>query len=316
MAFHSSKERTPLCPSIIACNLATLLMADLHPVGGPEIWSGNQISTSIATRIPIDFDEEGCPSEIQSFPQATHLLGKLSPLWEHGIHNWFQVLCRGPDGHPYFLDERELQWANPNMQFPLPAALTRALQYLRILLSSTDHAQWSSIRHKLALQKRLAYSVAPRWRAILNPDWDSLLERPSPLALERATKQLSIESALLNWAATRASTRVAHHTRIMLNIPTKKKKGTSHRYNSAKRRRTTTVEPLRGSGAPGDKASIQRILARSEPIRVRHGRYKTWVEEYLVQWGPEYCTFGEALKLYYMGFDIESISSLEGSTLS
>jgi hypothetical protein len=68
MAFHSNKGRTPLCPSIVARNMATLLMADLHPVGGPEIWSGNQISTSIAARIPIDLDEEGCPCEIQTFP--------------------------------------------------------------------------------------------------------------------------------------------------------------------------------------------------------------------------------------------------------
>ncbi len=164
------------------------------------------------------------PLRNSTLPTGTHLLGKLSPLWEHGIHNWSQVLCRGPDGHPYFLDERELQWANPHMQFPLPAALTHALQYLRIFLSSTDHAQWSSMRHKLALPQRLAYSVAPRWRSILNPDGDSLLERPSPLALERATKQLSIESALSNWTATRASTREAHHTRIMLNIPTKKRR--------------------------------------------------------------------------------------------
>jgi hypothetical protein len=93
--------RTPLCPSIVARNMATLLMADLHPVGGPEIWFGNQISTSIATRIPIELDEDGCPCENKSFPQATHLLGRLAPLRECGIHNWSQVLCRGPDGHPY-----------------------------------------------------------------------------------------------------------------------------------------------------------------------------------------------------------------------
>ena len=76
------------------------------------------------------------------------------------------------------------------------------------------------------------------------------------------------------------------------------------------------MEPLRGSDAPGDKASIQRILARSEPRRIRHGRHKTWVEEYLVQWGPEHCTFGEALEQYYLGFDIESITSLDDSIRS
>jgi len=37
MAFHSHRGRTPICPSIVARNMATLLMADLHQVGGPEI---------------------------------------------------------------------------------------------------------------------------------------------------------------------------------------------------------------------------------------------------------------------------------------
>ncbi len=172
-------------------------------------------------------------------------------------------MCRGPDGHPYFFDERKLQWANPTIQFPLPEVLTHALQYLMILLSSTYQAQWKSLRQKLSLRQRLAFSIAPSWRTILNPDWESLPDKPSPLALDRATKQLSIESALSQWAATRASTREPHHGRIMLNIPAKKKKGTSHRRNSDKRRRPTTIEPLRGSDAPGDKASIQRILART-----------------------------------------------------
>ncbi len=161
MVFHSRKGRTPLCPSIVARNLATLLMTDLHPVGGPEIWSGNRISTSIATRIPIDLDEEGCPSEIQSFPQAPHLLGKLAPLWKYGMHNWSQVLCRGPDGHPYFFDERELQWANPTMQFPLPEVLTHALRYLRILPSSTDQAQWISLRQKNSRCLRGSPTLSP-----------------------------------------------------------------------------------------------------------------------------------------------------------
>jgi hypothetical protein len=37
MAFHSHRGHTPICPSIVARNMATLLMADLHPIGGPEI---------------------------------------------------------------------------------------------------------------------------------------------------------------------------------------------------------------------------------------------------------------------------------------
>jgi hypothetical protein len=37
IAFHSHRGRLPLCPSIVARNMATLLMADLHLVGGLEI---------------------------------------------------------------------------------------------------------------------------------------------------------------------------------------------------------------------------------------------------------------------------------------
>jgi len=118
MAFHSLRGRLPLCPSTVARNMATLLTADLHHVVGPEILSGNHISISISSRIPIHLYEDGCPLEVQPFPHATHLLRKLALLWEHGIHNWSQILCRGPDGRPYFLEERELLWANPPCNYP------------------------------------------------------------------------------------------------------------------------------------------------------------------------------------------------------
>ncbi len=70
--------------------MATLCMADLHPTGGPEIWSSNQISISLASMIPILMDADGCPLETRPFPQPTPLLRKLVPLREHGIHNWSQ----------------------------------------------------------------------------------------------------------------------------------------------------------------------------------------------------------------------------------
>ena len=134
-----------ICSSIVTRNMATLLMADLHPVGGPEIWFGNQISTSISSRIHVHLDEDGCPLEVQPFPQATFLLQKLAPLWEHGIHKWSQILCRGRNGRPYFLEERELRWANPCMQFSLLEALTRSLTYLGMILSFTYLAHWLSL---------------------------------------------------------------------------------------------------------------------------------------------------------------------------
>ena len=67
-------------------------------------------STSISSRIPVHLDEDGCPQEVQPLPHATYLLRKLAPIWEHGIHNRSQILCRGPDGRPYFTEDRELQW--------------------------------------------------------------------------------------------------------------------------------------------------------------------------------------------------------------
>jgi hypothetical protein len=64
MAFHSHRGRIPICSSVVARNMTTLPMADLHPVGGPDIWSGNYISTSISSRIPVHLDEDGCPLEV------------------------------------------------------------------------------------------------------------------------------------------------------------------------------------------------------------------------------------------------------------
>ncbi len=42
-AFHTLRDHTLTCTSVMARNMASLLLADLHPTGGPEIWSGNQI---------------------------------------------------------------------------------------------------------------------------------------------------------------------------------------------------------------------------------------------------------------------------------
>jgi hypothetical protein len=85
-------------------------------------------------------DEDGCPAEEQAFPLKNRILPKLVPLWEHSIHKWAQILGRGPDGHPYFLDHKELQWANPTLRTPPPKSLLTALTYLRALLASTDPA--------------------------------------------------------------------------------------------------------------------------------------------------------------------------------
>ena len=138
LAFHYQKGCSPTCPYITARNMATLLTADLHPTGAPEIWSGNQIPTSFSSRIPIQLDEDGCLKEPRLFYPSHANTPKLAPLWESGVHTRAQILGRAPYGRPYFLDERKLQWANPAMKFPFPHTLTHALKYMRVLHSSTE----------------------------------------------------------------------------------------------------------------------------------------------------------------------------------
>ncbi len=94
-------------------------------------------------------DEDGCPTKDQPFPQSTKILHKLVPLWEHSIHKWGQLLGRGPDGRPYFFDDKELQRANPTLQSPIIQPLRKALTYLRALLASTDAAHWTKLRQRI-----------------------------------------------------------------------------------------------------------------------------------------------------------------------
>ena len=54
-------------------------------------------------------DEDGCLEEEQPVSPPTKILHRLVPLWEHSVHEWAQILGRGPDGHPYFLNDKELQ---------------------------------------------------------------------------------------------------------------------------------------------------------------------------------------------------------------
>ena len=85
-------------------------------------------------------DEDDCSEEEQIIPPQTKILQRLVPLWEHSVLEWAQILGRGPDGRLYFLDDRELQRANPAMRTTFPQPLLAALAYLRALLSSTDPA--------------------------------------------------------------------------------------------------------------------------------------------------------------------------------
>ncbi len=90
--------------------------------------------------------------DTQPFPKPTLLLQKLDPLWEHGFHNWAQILGPAPDGRPYFLEERELIWSNPSMRFPLSPNVTHALSYFRATLASLSMTYWQTLRNKITKQ--------------------------------------------------------------------------------------------------------------------------------------------------------------------
>jgi len=50
---------------------------------------------------------------------------------------------------------------------------------------------------------------------MLDPDWGSLPDRPSPLAVDKATKHISIEKALSQRVATLADASATHGARIV-----------------------------------------------------------------------------------------------------
>jgi hypothetical protein len=162
LAFHVHRGHAT-CPSVIGRNVATPLTADLHPMGTTEIWSDNQILASITAKIPIIPDEDGCPAEAQPSPPTTIILQKLVPLLEHSIHEWVQILGRGPDGRPYFLDDMELHWIKPNLPKPLPQTLLAALTYLRALLASTDPTHWEKLKRSIKTAPLWVLPIAPIW---------------------------------------------------------------------------------------------------------------------------------------------------------
>jgi hypothetical protein len=104
-AFQFHRGGRPLCPSVIARNIATLLTADLHPLGVPEIWSGNEISLSLSSSIPITKDDDGCPTPTQSYTRVNRILRRLTPFWEYKIHSWSQVTRRSPRIYPYIISD-------------------------------------------------------------------------------------------------------------------------------------------------------------------------------------------------------------------
>jgi hypothetical protein len=79
LAFHTHNGLAT-CASFIGRNVETLLVTDLHPMGETEIWTGNKIAASIASKTPIRMDAVDCPAEKQPFPSPTRILYRLAPL--------------------------------------------------------------------------------------------------------------------------------------------------------------------------------------------------------------------------------------------
>ena len=227
----------------MARSMATLVLADHHPTGGPKIWYGNRISASISSLIPIQLDEDACPLRTHAFPASIFILKILTLLWDHGIHDMAQIIGRTPKGHPYFLDDRELQWANPSMGSPLPQDLTHAQKYLRTLLSSKSPEDWRLLKPKISGPQIIDLSIAPHGRDIFTPAWGNLPNRLSPLAGSGASQQPTITEGMGNIQPPTSQLTDMARTRIILYFKTRRKKGPK-RNPASKRKPAQTVEPL------------------------------------------------------------------------
>ena len=139
--FHTHRGGKPLCPSIFARNIATLIAADLHPLGGPKIWSGSRISTTLTSSIPIITYEARCPTPSQPYTCVDRILRKLTPLWEYKIFTWEHIARLSPSKRPYLLSVADILWANPHFLNKIPNTLQKAIICLRKLLQADfpDH---------------------------------------------------------------------------------------------------------------------------------------------------------------------------------
>ena len=233
-----------------------LLTADLHPMGDIEIWKGNQIANSKTSKIPITMDEDGCPTEEQPFPSLIKILHRLGPLWEHQNNDWGQILGRGPDGWHYFFGNKELQWANPTIEMPLPHPLTKALTYLRALMFSTDHGQWAKLKLKITTSPLGDLPITPRWRHILEDYWLLLPVTQFPLSLNTATLQRSIKSSALKHARPPAGEIAGPQPKLLLHFPSPRQKRSQKKEKRPRKKIHITKEPLRGSDSDAAHAGF------------------------------------------------------------
>jgi len=102
------------------------------------------------------------------------------------------MLGRALYGRPYFLEDRELIWANPFARLSLPQNLVHTLKYLRATLASKSIAHWPIVTSKVTKQSNWNNPIAHRWRYILEMNWGTIPDKPSPFVVDAASEQLSI----------------------------------------------------------------------------------------------------------------------------
>ena len=89
----------------------------------------------------------------------------------------------------------------------------------RMLLSSTDPAQWAKLKRNIMTTPLWDLPIAPRWRQILEEGWTTIPATPSPLTLAQATRQQSIMSARTRLPRDPTEGQAGHPPKIMLHFP-------------------------------------------------------------------------------------------------
>jgi len=209
MAFQNHRGGRPLCPSIIARNITTLIARDLHPLGGPEIWSGNPIATTLTLSIPITTDEDGCPTPSQPYTRVNRILRKLIFLWERKIFTWEQIARLSPNKRLYLLSDEEILWANPHLRNKIHNTLQKAILYLRINIQADSSEYLLSLTLTLSKPDPQSTFLAARWLGLLASTLATLPLGPTQLQLLSATTHLDITTC---FEKTAERARLAKHT--------------------------------------------------------------------------------------------------------
>ena len=317
-AFDLTRTGTPVCTSLPAKCMATIIMGDLHPMGGPPIWEGNPISQALISAITVATDNEGCPLPIQPYPRIDLILRKLTHLWDQGITSWGQVARLAPGSRPYLLPEDELRWANPHLTHARIISLRRPIRYLHRLLASKGPEDMICDKTGTTPAPVRQGTIAQRWRLLLRTTLEALPPAPTPLELARGLQQHSIRSysslgrpATLQEEGPRPPLppRPPHIT-LQLRDSFKSRP----RHGRPKKARTNLLpppqRPLNGHPTPR-QAAISKIISLHGERPTLGAHRPPRAPRYLVEWMPITCTYRTALHHQKQGFAIVSLVPLD-----